>query len=117
MANSYRGLQKNVTVRLYPEEIEALMVISRLAGWEGKSSALREFMKIWVECAIIAIEEQSTTKSSYQMLKGMLRVNKQLDVIKNNARKSKGDLLHKRDLAILKEALVPKKTIPMRVPV
>jgi hypothetical protein len=105
MANSYRGFQKNVTVRLYPEEIQALEVIAKLAGWEGKSTALREFMKVWVECAIVAIEEQSTTKSSYQMLKGMIRINKQLDAIKNNARKSKGDLLHEHDLEILKGCL------------
>ena len=117
MTNTYRGFQKNVTVRLYPEEIEALLVISRLAGWDGKSQALREFMKIWIECAIVAIEEQSTTKSSYQMLKGMLRINKQLEVIKTNSQKSKGDLLHEHDLATLKEALVPKITKMVRVPV
>ena len=112
----YIRKQKLVGVKMYPKEIEALDIISKLAGWDHRSTALREFMKIWIECAIVAIEEKSTTKSSYQMLKGMMRVNKQLDTIKNNAQKSKGDLLHEHDLAILKEALVPKKTIPMRVP-
>ena len=106
MANSYRGLQKNVTVRLYPEEIEALMVISRLAGWEGKSSALREFMKIWVECAVIAIEKKSTTKSSLHMLKSMMRINKQIETIQKKTKESEqSNMLHQHDLEILKGCL------------
>ena len=100
-----RGFQKTVTVKLYPREIEALEIIAKLAGWEGKSTALREFMKIWVEASLVAIEDQSTAKSSFQMFKGMLRINKQLDAIKNNARKSNKDLLHQHDLNVLKKVL------------
>jgi len=106
MADSYRGFQKNVTVRLYPEEIQALEVIAKLAGWDGKSTALREFMKIWVECAVIAIEQKSTTKSSLQMLKSMIRVNKQMDIIAKKAKESKEtNMLHEHDLELLKGCL------------
>lgn len=106
MRNSYRGFQKNVTVRLYPEEIQALEVIAKLAGWDGKSTALREFMKIWVECAVIAIEKKSTAKSSMQMLKSMIRINKQLDTIAKKAKESKeSNMLHEHDLELLKGCL------------
>ena len=50
-----RGHQKSVTVKLYPEEIEALNIITQMSGMKGKSEALREFMKIWVEVAIVVI--------------------------------------------------------------
>jgi hypothetical protein len=106
MADSYRGFQKNVTVRLYPEEIQALEVIAKLAGWDGKSTALREFMKIWVECAVVAIEQQSTAKGSLQMLKSMIRINKQIDTIQKKAKESKeSNMLHEHDLEILKGCL------------
>lgn len=101
-----RGFQKTVSVKLYPEEIQALEVIAKLAGWDGKSTALREFMKIWVECAVLAIENRSVTKSSYQMFKSLLRINKQMETIaKNSAKDKKENLLHENDLQILKGAL------------
>ena len=78
-------LQRPVSVKLYPEEIQALEVIAKLAGWDGKSTALREFMKIWVECAVIAIENKSVTKGSLQMLKSMIRINKQMYAIIKNS--------------------------------
>ena len=81
-----RGFQKTVTVKLYPEEIQALEVIAKLAGWDGKSTALREFMKIWIETAVIAIESKSTAKGSLQMLKSMIRINKQIDTIQKKAK-------------------------------
>ena len=106
MADSYRGFQKNVTVRLYPEEIQALEVIAKLAGWDGKSTALREFMKIWVECAVIAIEKKSATKSSLHMLKSMIRINKTIDTIQRKTKESEeSNMLHQHDLEILKGCL------------
>lgn len=106
MANSYRGFQKNVTVRLYPEEIQALEVIAKLTGWDGKSTALREFMKIWVECAVVAIENESTAKGSIHMLKSMMRINKQIDTIQAKAKESKEtNMLHEHDLSVLKGCL------------
>lgn len=99
-------LQRPVSVKLYPEEIQALEVIAKLAGWDGKSTALREFMKIWVECAVIAIENKSVTKGSLQMLKSMIRINKQMDAIIKNSKDSKdSNLLHEHDLQILKGCL------------
>ena len=98
--------QKCVSVKLYPEEIEALEVIAKLAGWDGKSTALREFMKIWVECAVIAIEKKSTAKSSLHMLKSMMRINKQIDTIQKKAKESKvTNTLHEHDLSVLKGCL------------
>ena len=108
--------QKNVSVRLYPEEIRALEVISRLAGWDGKSTALREFMKIWVECAVIAIEQKSLTKSSYQMFKSMIAINKKMEQIQKNAELSKKEnMLFEQDLEALKDALKERKLVRVLV--
>ena len=106
MPDKYGRNQKTVSVKLYPEEIQALQVIAKLAGWDGKSTALREFMKIWVECAVIAIENKSLTKGSLQMLKSMIRINKQMDtILKNTAKDESENLFHADDLEILKGAL------------
>ena len=103
---SQRGFQRTVSVRLYPEEVQALEVIAKLAGWDGKSTALREFMKIWVECAVLAIENRSVTKGSVQMLKSMIRINKQMDaIIKNSKDFQKDNMLHEHDLDVLKKSL------------
>lgn len=99
-------LQKCISVKLYPQEIEALEVIAKLAGWDGKSTALREFMKIWVECAVIAIEKKKSHHAMIQMLKSMHRMNKQIDTISKNAKKSREEnMLHEHDLEVLKGAL------------
>lgn len=101
-----RGHQKTVSVRLYPKEIQACEVIAKLAGWNGKSQALREFMKIWIECAIVAIESESQIKGSIQMMKSMTRVTKQMDAVAKGAQKLKEeDLFHEHHLQTLKEAL------------
>ena len=100
------GNQRNVSVKLYPQEIEALEVIAKLAGWDGKSTALREFMKIWIECAVVAIEKESATKSYMKLLKEMIRIHNQMETIQKNAKKSKEqNMLHDHDLGVLKEAL------------
>ena len=105
MGDSYERKQKVVAVKLYPKEIEALDVISKLAGWDHRSTALREFMKIWVECAIIAIEKDSSIKAYGQLLKSMVRINKQIETIQKNAKEHKTTMLHDHDLGVLREAL------------
>ena len=102
---NWKPNQKTVSVKLYPQEIEALEIIAKLAGWDGKSTALREFMKIWVECAVIAMEEKKSHKAMIQMLKSMHRINKQIDTISVNSKKHKDELLHEHDLGVLKSAL------------
>lgn len=97
--------QKAVSVKLYPEEIEALEVVAKLAGWEGKSTALREFMKIWIEAAVVVIEKKSATQGTWTMIKSVQRIQKQMRQLEKNAEASKNDLLHKHDLGTLKEVL------------
>lgn len=99
------GNQKSVTVKLYPEEIEALEVVAKLAGWNGKSSALREFMKIWIEAAVVVLDTKSATRGTWQMIKSVQRIQKQMRAIEVNAEKSKGDLLHDHDVGVLREVL------------
>lgn len=102
----YPQAQKIVPVRMYPKEIQALDVIAKLTGWNKRSTALREFMKIWVECGIIAIEKDSSIKAYAQLLKSMVRIQKQMEVIQKNAKDSKkNNLLHDHDVEVLKEAL------------
>ena len=106
MADNYERKQKVVGVKMYPKEIEALDIISKMAGWDHRSTALREFMKIWVECGIIAIEQESSIKAYTQLLKSMVRINRQMETIQKKAKESKRDnMLHQHDLQILKEAL------------
>lgn len=99
------GNQKSVTVKLYPEEIEALEVVAKLAGWNGKSSALREFMKIWIEAAVVVLDTKSPTKGTWQMIKSVQRIQKQMREIEVNAERAKGDLLHEHDVKVLREVL------------
>lgn len=106
MVDNYERKQKVVGVKMYPKEIEALDIISKMAGWDHRSTALREFMKIWVECGIIAIEQESSIKAYTQLLKSMVRINRQMETIQKKAKESKRDnMLHQHDLQILKEAL------------
>jgi hypothetical protein len=98
--------QKVVSVKLYPKEIEALEVVAKLAGWDGKSTALREFMKIWVEAAVVVIDSKSATKGTWQMIKSVQRIQQQMRVIEKKAEQSaKENMLHQHDLEVLKEAL------------
>ena len=104
--NEYKRKQIVVPVKMYPKEKEALEVIAKLAGWDHKSTALREFMKIWVECAIIAIEKDSSIKAYGNLLKSMVRIHNQIETIQKKAKESKRDnMLHDHDLGVLKEAL------------
>ena len=105
MGDSYERKQKVVAVKLYPKEIEALDVISKLAGWDHRSTALREFMKIWLEAAVVAIETRSATKGTWQMIKSVQRIQNQMRAIEKNTEASKRDLLHEHDLGVIKEAL------------
>ena len=99
------GNQKTVSVKLYPKEIQALEVVAKLAGWDGKSTALREFMKIWIEAAVVTIENDSATRGTIQMIKSLQRIQKQMRVLQKKCEASKTDLLHEHDLQVLKEAL------------
>lgn len=105
-SDGYIRKQKMVGVKMYPKEIEALDVIANLTGWNKRSTALREFSKIWIECAVIAIEKDSSIKAYAQLLKSMVRIQKQMEVIQKNAKDSKkNNLLHDHDVEVLKEAL------------
>ena len=104
--SKYPQAQKLVSVRMYPKEIEALDVIAKLTGWDKRSTALREFSKIWIECAIIAIEKESSIKAYSKLLKSMVRIHKQMEVIQEKSKDSKkNNLLHDHDVEVLKEAL------------
>ena len=102
----YIRKQKMVGVKMYPKEIEALEVIAKLAGWDHKSTALREFMKIWIEAAVVAIDTKSATKGTWQMIKSVQRIQHQMRVIEKKAEQSaKDNMLHEHDVEVLKEAL------------
>ena len=97
--------QKAVTVKLYPEEIEALEVVAKLAGWEGKSTALREFMKIWIEAAVVVLEKKSATKGTWTMIKSVQRIQRQMRELEKNAEDHKNNTLLHHDIGTLKEVL------------
>ena len=102
----YIRKQKLVGVKMYPKEIEALDIISKLAGWDHRSTALREFMKIWIEAAVVAIDSKSATKGTWQMIKSVQRIQHQMRTIETKAEQSaQENVLHQHDLTLLKEAL------------
>lgn len=102
----YIRKQKLVGVKMYPKEIEALDIISKLAGWEHRSTALREFMKIWIEAAVVAIESKSATKGTWQMIKSVQRIQHQMrEIEKQTELSAKENLLYQQDLETLKQAL------------
>ena len=97
--------QKSITVKLFPEEVAALEVVAKLAGWDHKSTALREFMKIWIEAALVTIETDSAVKGTLKMMGSIQRLTKQMQAIQKNTEVHKGDLLREADIQILREAL------------
>ena len=106
MADNYERKQKVVGVKMYPKEIEALDIISKMAGWDHRSTALREFMKIWIEAAVVTIDSNSATKGTWQMIKSVQRIQQQMRVLQKKAKESARDnMLHEHDLEVLKEAL------------
>lgn len=107
-----RGHQKTVTVKLYPEEIEALEIIRKMSGMEGKSTALREFMKIWVEVAIVVIESKSTLKGGMAWLKASKRLVDQMKAIQEGTKNEK--LLEAHNLEVLKKSLGSLRGIYVR---
>jgi hypothetical protein len=106
MGDSYERKQIVVPVKLYPKERDALDVVAKLAGWNHRSTALREFMKIWIEAAVVTIEKKSATKGTWQMIKSVQRIQQQMRELERGTEESeKGNLLHDQDVEILKEAL------------
>jgi hypothetical protein len=102
----YIRQQKMVGVKMYPKEIEALEVIAKLAGWDHKSTALREFMKIWIEAAVVVMETGSATKGTWKMIKSVQRIQEQMRTIEKKVENfEKDNLLHEHDAQVLKEAL------------
>ena len=97
--------QRNVSVKLYYKEIEALEVIAKLAGWDGKSTALREFMKIWIEAAVVTIDSNSATRGTLQIMKSMQRLQSQMRTIQKKTKEAETDLLREHDIQVLREAL------------
>ena len=94
--------QKSVTVKLYPQEAEACEVIARLAGLDGKSGALREFMKSYIEAALVTIETGSPTKGTIKHIKNMQRFQKTMRNIQKN---SEEIMIYPEEIEAMKGAL------------
>lgn len=105
MAYKKRGNQISVTCRMYPHERDALEVIAKLAGWDGKSTALREFSKIWIEVAVVTLESGSSLKGMAQWLKSAKRLQEQVKTVERNAKEQDKELLAEHDLELLKKAI------------
>lgn len=105
MAYKKRGDQISVTCKMYPHERDALEVIAKLAGWDGKSTALREFSKIWIEVAVVTLESDSAIKGMAQWLKSAKRLQEQIKVVQQNAKDQDKELLAEHDLALLRKAI------------
>jgi hypothetical protein len=105
MAYKAYGNQKSITVKLYPEEIEALEVIAKLAGLNGKSGCLREFMKSYIEAALVTIDSGSPTKGLIKHVKNMQRFQKTMRTIEKNSQVENGDLLRDHDIGVLRQAI------------
>ena len=96
------GHQKSVTVKLYPHEAEALEVIAQLAGLDGKSGALREFMKSYIEAALVTIETRSPTKGTIKHIKNMQRFQK---TMRNIQRTTEEEFIYPEMVATLRAGI------------
>ena len=98
--------QYSITCKLTRREINGLDLIALLAGWRGRSTALREFMKIWVEVALVTMETDSSAKGTWAFIKQVKRLHDQMKVVKENAKKHKeGSLISDHDMQVLRDCL------------
>ena len=102
MAKRY-GHQKSVTVKLYEREAKALEVIAELANLDGKSGALREFMKSYIEAALVTIETRSPTKGTMKHIKNMQRFQKTMRAIQKNTTE---EFIYPETIQTLKAAIL-----------
>ena len=106
MGDNYERKQIVVPVKLYPKERDALDVVAKLAGWNHRSTALREFMKIWIEAAVVVMDTGSATQGTWKMIKSVQRIQQQMRTIEKKVEHfEKDNLLHEHDAQVLKEAL------------
>ena len=110
------GYQKSVSVKLYPKEVEALEVIVGLAGWKGKSEALREFMNIWIEAAVVTIDTNSATKGTWQIIKSMNKLQAQMKTIQENVKQRDKSLLKEHEEKVLRDVVAGKTAPWVKVP-
>ena len=110
------GYQNSVTVKLYPKEVEALEVIVDLAGWKGKSEALREFMNIWIEAAVVTIDTNSATKGTWQIIKSMNKLQAQMKTIQENVKQRDKSLLKEHEEKVLRDVVAGKTAPWVKVP-
>ena len=111
-----KGYQKALSVKLYPKEIEALEVVARLAGWNSKSQAMREFMKIWIEAAVVTIDNDSATKGTWQIIKSMQSLQKQMKTIQESVKHREKELLHEHEEKVLRDVVAGKCAPFVKVP-
>lgn len=96
------GRQKSITVKLYPEEAEALEIIANMAQLDGKSGALREFMKSYIEAALVTIEKNSPTAGTIKHVKNMQRFQK---TMRNIQRSYKEKIIFPEHIETLKAVI------------
>lgn len=97
---------KSITCKLTKDETQALEVIAKLAGWDGKSTALREFMKIWIEVALVTIDTDSTAKGTWSFIKQVQRLSHQMKVVNENSKNLRREsTLAEHDIELLRKAI------------
>ena len=110
------GYQKSVVCKLYPREIEALEHISELGGFNGKSSALREMMLVWIEAAVVVIETKSTAKGVWQIIRSMKKLNSRMKILQNNVAEREAKLTDQHNEEVLRMVLDGKSAPWKKVP-
>ena len=91
-------------------------VVAKLAGWDGKSTALREFMKFWIEAAVVTIDTDSATKGTWQIIKSMQRLQKQMKTIQESVKDREKELLHEHEEQVLRDVVAGKCAPFVKVP-
>ena len=105
----------SIKVRLRPEAMKALDRVAEVGQYESRSEVIREFTYIMCEAVAVAHEEGKAWKGTWEIFKGIQKLNDRFAKVAKTARESrqtdlfgnnqKPDYLEDINLALRKQAM------------
>lgn len=78
-----------IKVRLTPQMIVALDRIAEVGQYDSRSEVVREFTLILIEAVVAAHEEGKAWKGTWEIFKGIKKLNDRFDKVAQTARESR----------------------------
>jgi len=79
----------SIKVRLTPEMIRALDRVVEVGQYEHRSEVVREFTLILIEAVVSAHEHGKAWKGTWEIFKGINRLNERFSIVAKTARESR----------------------------